>query len=244
MASKRNKSLVLRSYPGRRGLRTPLTGAEKMRRATRGTPLVQKVAATFSGEERKKAEDIMKFVLSKTSGGKRIGLKKGAIGTSHKMLTGTIRHEPVVCFDRCNLAIGLLNAAGIKSWLAREISLGSNAKWEIHDYVEASIGGQVHTLAFGYDPIEERLYHLVIPKPAHEAIESTFGAGMFLRGADSANIGGVKSMKEVTSFRNRLEDSLKFKLEREKNKRRVDLLVKEGIMPNDFALSLKKAKQA
>ena len=244
MPAKGNRAPGSGKYQVHEKFRGPQIGAEKLRRAARETPLVRKAAAEFYGEEKKKAENIMRFVISRTLMAPRTEEKKGAIGTAHRMLAGKAGHEPSVCFDRCNLAIGLLNAAGIKSWLVREVALGDNAKWEIHDYVEAAIGGKVHTLVFAHNPLEGRLYYWMEPKPAHEAIETRFGVGTFFRGADSANIGGVKDMKGVVRLRNRLEDSAKFRAEREKNKRRVDLLVKEGIMPKEFAQRLKKEGQA
>jgi len=98
-------------------------GSEKFRRA-RVTPLVKKAASTFYGAELMKAEDITKFVLQKTPVIPNWETKKGRIGSAHRVLKGRKDHIPSVCFDRCNLAIGLLNAAGIKSWLVREVALG------------------------------------------------------------------------------------------------------------------------
>ncbi|MEK6958966.1 MAG: hypothetical protein AABW59_02870 [archaeon] len=212
------------------------TSPEKYRRVARVTSLVKKKANTFYGAELMKAEGISKFVLDKTPVVPGWNTKKGPIGTAHNVLQGRSGHTPAVCFDRCNLAIGLLNAAGIKSWLVREVSLGSNATWELHDYVEAVVGGKVHTIVFGYNPAEGRLYRWIDPRPAHKALSSP--TSIFLRGADSANIGGVKDMRGVVKLRNRLENTAKFALEQKKNKRRIALMAKEGLMPKDFAREL------
>jgi len=98
------------------------------------------------------------------------------------------------------------------------------------------IGGKVHTIAFGFNPVEGRLYRWIDPRPAHKALASP--TSVFLRGADSANIGGVKDMKGVLKLRNRLESSAKFALEQKKNKRRIALMAKEGLMPPSFAEEL------
>ncbi len=136
---------------------------------------------------------------------------------------------PMQCAERCNLAIALLNASGVKSWLARVIYLERKTKtWHFHDYAEFVSGERVYTLVFGTKP-DGRGDYTIIP----DAVEQVFKGSnpVVFRATDSKQIGGVDSWATYKAYSRKLNQS--FTKEMVKNRRRLDLLIREGIIPQE-----------
>jgi hypothetical protein len=136
---------------------------------------------------------------------------------------------PMHCAERCDLALALLNAAGIKSWLARVLIIDHKSKkCEFHDYVEFTANkGGVCTLAFTNHK-GTNMNYVMIDGPVELSMSAV--GKLVLRAIDSKQIGGTGNWEEYKRFERRLLDR-GLQREMKKNERRIELLQTEGLMP-------------
>ena len=207
----------------------------KLRKESKLTVGVREHAKKFQGNQKDRAIAISKEVLSHTLFTSEATMRK-KFHSAHRILTRKERYNDNVCIDRCNLALGLLNAAGIKSWLARQVVFevkGTNASWRIHDFVEAVIDDKLHTISFGRS-LDSDYYGL-----KEGPVERVIGGGTFLRGIDSSHVGGVKDLETLRRFIKRVNGKSFFQREKVENSKRIDLMVKEGLIPKEIRDKLK-----
>ncbi len=119
--------------------------------------------------------------------------------------------------------------------VAREVFYNAERKkWEVHDYVETVVKGEVHTLVFhslenvldSYAVFDGPFERIPVVKSNAKKYKT-----LHFRGADSQQIGGVSHWKQFEQFTSRLRENPAKELE--KNKRRVQLMIKEGIIPKE-----------
>ncbi len=208
------------------------TDPARFRRTTRANHLVHEFAAQVKGDSFQKAEQIAKKVLEQIPGSdtikviekRRIFARGAGIAMAEKKPIG-----PFHCVERCNLALALLNASGVKSWLARVIVFNRKIKKvEFHDYVEFSAGGGVCTLMFTNHKGTDKNF-VVLEGPVELSVHSV--GNMTLRALDSKQIGGTGNWNEYKRFERRIS-GMGFYREIKKNERRIELLQKEGLMPH------------
>ncbi|VVB75083.1 Uncharacterised protein [uncultured archaeon] len=224
--------------PPRFGPKPARTDIQRFRRNTRVFGKVSALSAGVKGENAKqKVEQVADLVLKKIPIDWRIGVDKMRLfkRSAEQAAMGKKHIGCLHCSERCNLAIGLLNSLKVPAWLAREIYFNQDKKkWEVHDYVETVVKGEVHTLVFhslqnvldSYAVFEGPFEDVAVVK-AHAAKYKAF----HFRGADSQQIGGVSHWKQFEQFTSRLRENPTKEIE--KNKRRVQLMIKEGIIPEE-----------
>ncbi len=209
---------------------------ERARQESKATSKVRDVAKRFSGTQREKAEQVAKRVISHTLFTPESTLRK-RFHTAHRILTRKKAYNDNVCIDRCNLAIGLLNAAGIKSWLARQVVFeiqGTSGGLRVHDFVESIIDGKVHTVYFGRNLDLD--YYGIKEGPAEEFL----GEGTILRGVDSSHVGGIKDLQTLKSFTQKANRKGFFEREKIENAKRIDFMVEHDLIPKEIGEQLKK----
>ncbi len=209
---------------------------ERLRQESKATSKVRDVAKRFSGNEREKAEQIAKRVISHTLFTSESTLRK-RFHSANRILTRKKAYNDNVCIDRCNLAIGLLNAAGIKSWLARQVVFemhGVSSGLRVHDFVESIIDGKIHTVYFGRNLDLD--YYGIHAGPAEEFL----GEGTILRGIDSSHVGGIKDLQTLKSFTEKANRKDFFGIEKVENAKRIDFMVEHGLIPEEIGKQLKK----
>jgi len=143
------------------------------------------------------------------------------------------------CVERCTLAISLLRKSGVKAWLARAVSLDQYGKESIHDLVEFYQKGKIYTMSLGLSRAEEGAWNFVdnytiVKGPANERA-NTGDFQLVFRGIDSSQIGGATSFKKNKRF---LREAY-YARQKEKEGRRIALLVEAGIIPKDAAIQLR-----
>ena len=138
--------------PKRFGKKPEKTNPERFRRVARVTPRINVIASGFKGTNIQKADQIIKFVMKQ----RPINLfyeypnKKKIFRQSADILAEKKDYADVLhCNERCTLALSLLQAAKIPSWLVRQINLAKGIEnAEFHDFIETFIDGKVHTIQF------------------------------------------------------------------------------------------------
>ena len=209
------------------------TSVNRFRRTTRPTPAVMNAAKAFSGPDEKKVGQAAALVIDRIPHDFRIEKEPKRIfrRTAEQAMKRRVPIGYLHCAERCNLAIALLNAAGMKAWLAREIDIDTlRRQVYFHDFVETMINGKVHTLLFHVSGPVIDSYDLR-EGPANKAFpEKKF---YMLRGADSKQIGGIGNWKEFRRYAARFKNNPQVELE--KDRRRVALMIREGIIPKEAA---------
>jgi hypothetical protein len=172
--------------------------------------------------------DQFKYSSSMHAEGKRIKesiASKAAKSLSKKRSIGYFH-----CVERCNAALGLLRKAGVKCWIARQVYFELNSgRFKIHDYVEFFDGGKVRTLGFGIsaDGLD---FFKVFNHSADHFFSGVLGNNKHIfRGVEGSQIGGASSYKKLKQF---LRNPLSLK-ELGKDARRIELLVKAGLIPSE-----------
>jgi hypothetical protein len=231
--------------PKKFGSKPSSNSIERFKRTTRITPFVSKVGSHFQGTPQQKARNIA-LVVSK-----RIPLDEDITWFERKRVFRRNAHDSLMhqkaigfahCAERCNLAIALLNAAGVRAWLARVIMVPEKRvkgkiNWHFHDVVEFMDGKHISRIMFDNIVSEGVLGHIVLPGAVDSKYEGIHSPIVF-RGADSKQIGGVGNWEEYKKYSKRLDKPSGLASEINKNKRRIELLVKEGIIPEDALLYL------
>jgi len=214
-------------------LKSARTDPARFRRTTRVNPKIKEMAASFMGSERHKVEQIAKKVLEQIPPSNTINqvekqriFRRGAeVTIKQKKPIG-----PFHCAERCNLALALLNAAGVKSWLARVfVFIPKTKKFIFHDYVEFSHRGGVSTLVFTNN-LGTSKNHVIFEGPVEASIGAV-GSYVF-RAVDSKQIGGIGNWEEYERYNKKLR--INYLKEVEKNYRRIGLMQREGLMPPSF----------
>jgi len=124
--------------------------ALKFRRTSRPNKLISRLSTFFYGSEAEKARQIADYVIHQIPVNEQINVLEKKRLFRVRAADSVKAKNPVGvfhCAERCNLAISILNEAGVKSWLARVV-YPHEKSWRFHDYVEFSSGGKVHTLGF------------------------------------------------------------------------------------------------
>jgi hypothetical protein len=224
----------------------PPKGSQKYRATTRQTPLVKETAKKFRGPPLKKAERIGEFVLERIPTQVGMGFERKRIfrASADSALRNKRAIELMYCAERSNLAISLLNAAGVKAWLARGLIFEKNAageKWYFHDTVEFSVGGKVYSLDFLDD-----INHAgnVAPKIRAGPVEEhphRPDVIVFLRGADSHQL-RARNWADYNKFSKRFIKNPYRELRNDL--RRIDLLASTGIIPKRAARALRERSRA
>ncbi len=224
--------------PPRFGPKPTCTDIQRFRRNTRVFEKVSALSRNIKAESAKlKVEQIADLVLKKIPIDWRIGVDKKRLfkRSAEQAAMGRKHIGCLHCSERCNLAIGLLNSLKVPSWLAREVFYNAERKkWEVHDYVETVVKGEVHTLVFhslenvldSYAVFDGPFERIPVVKSNAKKYKT-----LHFRGADSQQIGGVSHWKQFEQFTSRLRENPAKELE--KNKRRVQLMIKEGIIPEE-----------
>jgi hypothetical protein len=220
----------------------PPKGNQKFRATSRQTPLVKETGKIFRGPPLTKAQQIGEFVLKKIPTQIGLGFERKRIFrvSADSSLRNKRAIELMYCAERSNLAIALLNGAGIKSWLARGLIFEKNIageKWYFHDTVEFSIKGKIYSLDF-LDDVNHTEY--VTPKIRVGPVEDhphRNDVVVFLRGADSKQL-RVRNWTEYNNFSTRfLKNPFR---ELRNDLRRIDLLGNNGIIPKNTANALRE----
>jgi hypothetical protein len=219
--------------PKRFGKKPVSSNPEKYRRVTRVTPRIKEIAAGFKGTNAEKAEQIIKFVIKQRPinlfyeyPNKKTIFKKNADRLAAKREYADVLH----CNERCTLALALLNASGIPSWMVRQINLAKGLEnLEFHDYIETFIGGKVHTISFN------RKFGSIHPGSVEETIFHT--NSFFYRGADSKQIGGIDSMEKFEKFKKNFAKNLLKNVNKDSS--RIKILVENGIIPKEALKQIK-----
>ena len=215
----------------------PPKGNQKFRAMSRQTPLIKEVAQKFKGPSLKKAEQIGEFVLKRIPTQIGMGFERKRIfrASADSALRNKRAIELMYCAERSNLAIALLNASGVKSWLARGLIFEKNIsgeKWYFHDTVEFSVKGKVYSLDFLDD-----INHVgnVAPKIRAGPVEEhphRNDVVVFLRGADSRQL-RARNWADYNKFSKRFIENPYRELRNDL--RRIDLLGNNGIIPKATA---------
>jgi hypothetical protein len=123
----------------------------------------------------------------------------------------------------------------VKAWLARVV-YPTEGSWRFHDYVEfANARGKVNTLIFIHSegvPDSSLVLNFPVEKMFPQKTPYIY------RGADSKQIGGVGNWKEFLKFSRSVGANPE--LQMKKNRARIELLVKEGIIPKEALNDLVK----
>ena len=209
----------------------------RLRNGSKLTRAVRAHSNNFVGNERERVTAIAKDVLSKTLLSPEATLRR-KFRSADRILTKKEKFSGNICIDRCNLAVALLNASGIKSWLARQIVVeqhGASFKWRVHDFVETVVGGKIHTVLFGRDLGKD--YFNIVAGPANKNVKGL--GSYFFRGVDSNHIGGVKDNISLKKLMERVDKKGFFDEEVNVDKKRIDLMVREKLIPKEVAAQLK-----
>ena len=212
-------------------------GIEKFRHTSRITPRVREAAKKFTGTPNEKVHQVALFVirqipLEKVAESERKVVKKTVFNrNAEKSLRKIEPASELHCAARSNLTIALLNAMGQKAWLVREINFSkgfNNASF--HDYVETLIDGKLHSLVFGKNSF------FFLPGTPKLVKRAGVENALYLRGADTRQIGGVKNWEDyekfIKKFRRHMPNEIK------KNQQRMDLMVREEIMPTEARMQI------
>ena len=220
-------------------------GAEKIRTKARVTRRITSVAQQFTGESLSKAKQISLFVC------KTIPLSKEKkafekMRVFKRSADSAVRRNHDIsslpCIERSNLAIALLNASGLNAWLARCLWVGAENKLKIHDTVEFVVDGNIYSLNFFSGPR--------ITKGTANNSFKLDNPLVFLRGVDTAHIGGAKNWPKFKSFAERyVRDEIKELTNRDL--KRLEMMLSDHIIPPNVwkeileatVLNLKQARQ-
>lgn len=211
--------------------------ARLSRVGNRGKSLLSRIGAN-KGSVEVKVNLIAKEVLRKVPFD--MSLDMGAVNLAHERMVKSIskkaahtltKKNPIGffhCVERCNAAIGLLRKAGVKTWLARQVYFDiSHGGFKIHDFVEFFDGCKVKTLAFGINEDGFDFFRVFNHTADKLSVNMSSAASFVFRGVDGSQIGGVTSYSKLKKF---LENPFSM-YETAKNVRRINLLVKSGIIP-------------
>ena len=224
----------------------PPKGNQKFRATTRQTPLMKETAKRFKGPPLKKAEQIGEFVLERIPTQIGMGFERKRIfrASADSSLRNKRAIELMYCAERSNLAISLLNAAGVKAWLARGLIFEENVagkKWYFHDTVEFSVGGKVYSLDFLDDISHKGNVAPVLRKGPVEEHPHRLDAVVFLRGADSRQL-RARNWADYNKFSKRFIKNPYRELRNDL--RRIELLGNNGIIPKKTAEALRERSKA
>ena len=212
---------------------------ERYKRTTRITPIVSRIGSSVVGTPQEKVKQVALMVL------KKLPLNERVLNVEKKRIfrrnaeSALMRQSPIGswhCAERCNLAIALLNASGVKSWLARVLVMPDMLKakgWQFHDVVEFADGKNVKHLMFDNKGLIDDFSYAILPGAVDSVNNSASRDVVVFRAVDSKQIGGVGNWNEYKKYTNRLDTLNGLVGEINKNKRRIDLLIREGIIPED-----------
>lgn len=226
--------------PKRFGVKPLKTSPERFSRLTRIHPNVRKLAQTITEHGPKKIYKVADIVLEKIPTDWNLPIDKRRLfrRSAEESVSSRKKIGPLHCTEQCHLALGLLRASNVPAWLVREVDFNSQRKkWEGHSFVEAVINGQLYTLFFfthikGFDrPMDS---YEVFEGPVEKNINHP--QALYFRGADIKQIGGVGNYAEFNKFIERIKNNRGKEIE--KNRRRVALMEKEGIIPEEVAWQL------
>lgn len=228
--------------PKKFGLKPANTSVERFKRTCRITPVISTAASSFTGSPSTKAQKIAFTVLQKLPVSELIkGVEKKRLfrRTAENAFVNKKVIGPMHCAERCNLAISLLNASGVKAWLARVLvpskGLGET-KWMFHDVVEFAEDGVVKTLVFDNlrlpQGVSEKYNFNILQGPIEDLFK--FKSPLVFRAIDSKQIGGVGDWNEYKKYSAKLSSFSGLIKENEKNRRRINLLIKEGLIPKEI----------
>ncbi len=182
----------------------------------------------YAGEKTLRVKDFTRIKFNQSLS------KKASVSIANKSPTGLLP-----CVERCTLAISLLRKSGVKAWLARVVSLDTHGKESIHDFVEFYEKGKVKTLSLGLTRVEGGGggFNDTFKIMEGSASEITHEGGFpcVFRGIDSSQIGGATSSKKLQKF---LRESY-YTRQKEKEARRLAILISSGVIPNEAAPQLK-----
>jgi hypothetical protein len=220
----------------------PPKGNQKFRATSRQTPLIKETAKSFKGPPLKKVEQIGEFVLKKIPTQVGLGFERKRIfrASADSSLRNKRAIELMYCAERSNLAISLLNASGVKAWLARGLIFEKNVageKWYFHDTVEFSVKGKVYSLDF-LDDINHvgNVAPFIREGPVEEHPHRN-DVVVFLRGADSHQL-RARNWADYNKFSKRFIENPYRELRNDL--RRIELLGNNGIIPKGTADALRK----
>jgi len=216
-------------------------GNQILRATTRMTPLVRDTSRRFRGTPLDKAGQVGKFVLEKIPTQIGLGFERKRIfrASADSSLRNSRAIDLMYCAERSNLAIALLNGAGVRSWLARGLIFEKNVsgeKWYFHDTVEFSVKGKVYSLDFLDDLESGKVAPRIRSGPVEDHPHRN-DVLIFLRGADSRQL-RARNWGDYIRFSNRFIKNPNRELRNDL--RRIDLLGNSGIIPRQIALSLKE----
>lgn len=223
--------------PKKFGIKPSSTSIERFKRTTRITPAISNVARFFEGTPQRRVEQVALSVLLRIPFDESIkGIEKKRVFRRNAD-TALFKKKAIGCIhcaERCNLAIALLNASGVKAWLARVLVIPEKkvmikTNWQFHDFVEFEQEGRVKLLVFDNTSSAARYNYAIFSGTVDSAFKRI--PSIVFRGADSKQIGGVGNWHEYEKYSKRLDDPKVLFVEINKNKNRVDLLLDEGIIP-------------
>jgi hypothetical protein len=213
--------------------RVDKTDPARFRRTTRATWHMREASRKMGrGPPLAKAKKVAELVLE------RIPSDSSIRGAEKKRMFRRSAHQALLykkpigamhCAERCNLAIGLLNASGVKSWLARVVQLDRGKKqWHFHDFVEFASGEKIYTITFETTSASKGGY-IILP----QSVEENFRGSnpIVFRAADSKQIGGVDNWATYREYTAKLTKNLVKEID--KNQRRINLLVRNGLIPQE-----------
>jgi len=193
---------------------------------------IREVLSTVDSNKKNVAHNIARFVLRsvpqnalKSTDNKysEMKFKQSFSKSAEQSLAKGTSTGILPCIERCNLALALFREAKVPAWLARQVSFSvTSTKPRVHDYVEFFLGGKVRTLALGIKLEDRADTYNIYNSPLKDV-----GLSKVFRGIESSQIGGASNYKKYKLFA-REAFSTKQHL---KNKRRVELLVKSGVIP-------------
>jgi len=222
------------------GKKPTVNSIERFKRTTRLTPIVSRFGYSIIGTPQEKANQVALKVLEKLPISEEIkGMEKKRIFRINAE-NSLMRRNAIGayhCAERCNLAIALLNASGVKAWLARvlvmpEKKVKGTTNWHFHDVVEFSDGKKVNHLMFDNNKLDNNFSYAIL-SGAVDFNKNSSRTQIVFRGADSKQIGGVGNWNEYQKYSKKLDSPKGIVNEFDKNKRRIDLLVHEGIIPEN-----------
>ncbi len=230
------------------GKKPSKTSPERLKRTARATKNIYNAVSGIKGTKAERAEQVAALIIRKIP-------FEGANATTHKKtifrksaeqsLEPLNRAGALHCSERSNAAIALLNAAGINAWLVREIKYytredlsDKRKEWYFHDFVEMEIGGRLKTLMFHTaQPVIDS--YIIEDGPADRIFRGDHSYAM--RAADSKQIGGIANWAEFKKYAKSFTKNMQQQIE--KNERRTELLIKEGIIPKTLAQRVKAANR-
>jgi hypothetical protein len=207
---------------------------DRVRHGSKLTSLVRRHAKQYKGDDSTRAKAIATEVIKRTLFTPNSTIRK-KYRTAHNTLSRHKKLNDNICIDRCNLAIGLFNAAGIRSWVARQVIFeirGTSGKFMLHDFVEAVIDGKIHTIYFGRNLDKD--YFDIKKGPANKVV----GEGKYYRGVDSSHLGGIRDVASFKTYVAKMNRKDFFEKENLENKKRLEFMIKEGLIPEEIANQL------